>query len=289
MALIGVAPFTPVALAALAASGIANGILDVAGLTLLQRGVPTSARVHVLGTFEASVGVTQAIGSLLAPILILAFGSRGALGITGAILPVLAVATWPWILRVDDEAQIPDDELRLLRGIPLFAPLPMTALERLAGAMRPTAHAAGDVIYREGEPGDTYLIIAEGEVEASVDGRPVNRCRAGEGVGEIALLHSVPRTATVTALTPTHGYSLSAADFLAAIAGPTSAAAARLIADERLAAERALARRKGRDRRGAVVSASRPGRAGRSGPRAPASRSARSSGSPSSASGNRLA
>jgi MFS family permease len=235
IALIGLAPFTPVALVALAASGVANGILDVAGLTLLQRGLPTSARVHVLGLFEASVGVTQALGALLAPILIVAFGNRGALGITGAILPILAVATWPRIRRVDDEAQVPDHELRLLRGIPLFAPLPMTALERLAGAMQPTAHAAGDVIYREGEPGDTYLIIAEGEVEATIDGRPVNRCRRGEGVGEIALLHEVSRTATVTALVPTRGYSLSAADFLAAIAGPTSAAAARLVADERLA------------------------------------------------------
>ena len=289
VALIGVAPFTPVALAALAASGIANGILDVAGLTLLQRGVPTSARVHVLGTFEASVGVTQAIGSLLAPILILAFGSRGALGITGAILPVLAVATWPWILRVDDEAQIPDDELRLLRGIPLFAPLPMTALERLAGAMRPTAHAAGEVIYREGEPGDTYLIIAEGEVRGQrrrpagqpLPGRRRRRrdraapLRPADGDGHGA--HADPRLLAV-------GRGLPRCDRRPDQRRRRASHRRRAPGAERVAA--------GADSFGqgrADVSASRPGRAGRSGRRALSSRSARSSESPSSASGNRLA
>jgi MFS family permease len=234
-AIVGGAPFAPVALVAYLVSGVANGVLDVAGFTLVQRSSPTAARLSVFGILEASVGATAAIGGLIAPLLIAAFGTQGALGVTGAILPILAVATWPRIKRADDEAQIPDHEVRLLRGIPLFAPLPMTALERIAGSLTPTSHAAGQTIFREGDPGDSYLIIADGEVEVSQAGWPVNRLGAGEGFGEIALLNAVPRTATVTALTATSGYALSGPEFLSAIAGPTSMAAATLIARERLA------------------------------------------------------
>jgi MFS family permease len=233
-AFMGGFPVVAVAVTAFLISGAANGILDVAGFTLLQRSVPTAARVPVLGFLEATLGLSGAVGGLLAPILVAVFGNQLALAITGAMLPVLAVVTWPLIRRVDDEAQIPDDELRLMRGIPLFAPLPMTALERIAGALTPTAHAAGETIFREGDPGDRYYIIASGEVKVTQGDREINRLGAGEGIGEIALLNSVPRTATVTALTATDGYELCAPDFLAAIAGPTSLAAATLVANERL-------------------------------------------------------
>ncbi|HEX5015203.1 MAG TPA: cyclic nucleotide-binding domain-containing protein [Candidatus Limnocylindrales bacterium] len=233
-AVMGGFPVVIVAVTAFLVSGAANGILDVAGFTLLQRSVPTAARVPVLGFLEATLGLSGAIGGVLAPILVGTFGNREALAITGALLPVLALVTWPLIKRVDDEAMIPDDELRLMRGIPLFAPLPMTALERIAGALTPTAHAAGETIFREGDQGDRYYIIATGEVEVMHGDREINRLGAGEGIGEIALLNSVPRTATVTALTATDGYELCAPDFLAAIAGPTSMAAATLVANERL-------------------------------------------------------
>jgi MFS family permease len=234
-AFIGGAPVVPVAIVAFAVSGYANGVLDVAGFTLVQRAVPTASRMPVFGLLESTIGISGAIGGLLAPLLIALLGSRGALGVTGAILPILAVASWPMIKRVDDEAQIPDREIELIRGIPFFAPLPMTALERVASALQPTFHAAGDTIFREGEPGDRFLIIEDGAVEVSQGGRAINRLGGGEGVGEIALLKSGPRTATVTALISTHGYELGGPDFLSAIAGPTSMAAATLVAEERLA------------------------------------------------------
>jgi MFS family permease len=233
-AVIGAAPLLLVAVAGYVISGLGNGVLDVAGFTLVQRSVPNAARVPVFGLLEATIGVSAAIGGLIAPLLIEAFGTRGALGITGAILPILAVATWPQVDRVDDEARIPDEEIGLIRGIPLFASLPMTALERLATALRPMNRAAGETIFLEGDPGDVYVIIAEGDVEVSQGGRVINRLGGGEGIGEIALVKSVPRTATVRALTTTRGYELSGPDFQAAIAGPSSAAAARLVAEERL-------------------------------------------------------
>ncbi len=228
-------PGAAVAVAALLVSGVANAVLDVAGFTILQRGVSTDSRVPVFGLLEATVGIGMSAGGLIAPLLLAAWGARGALGIAGAILPIMAVATWPRVRRADDEAVVPERELALLRGIPLFARLPLTATERLAGSLEAATFAAGETIMREGDEGDRYLIISTGAVDVSTAGRLTNQCGPGEGLGEIALLHSVPRTATVVATQPTTGFFLSSAQFLAAIAGPTSSAAAGRVAAERLA------------------------------------------------------
>lgn len=65
------------------------------------------------------------------------------------------------------------------------------------------AYDAGAVIVREGEPGVGFYLIAEGEVEVSHDGRSLRTLGTGEFFGELALLEETPRTATVTARTPT--------------------------------------------------------------------------------------
>jgi len=61
----------------------------------------------------------------------------------------------------------------------------------------------------------------------------------GDGIGEIALLYGVPRTATVTAASPATVFALSRAAFLAAVAGHTpTARVATAVADERLEQDR---------------------------------------------------
>lgn len=235
IAVIGAWPLVPLALAALFVTGVSNALLDVSGFTMLQRGVPASDRMPVFGLFEGMVGLGVAAGGIVASILVEAVGAPGALGIAGAILPILAVATWPRVSRLDRRSVAPEREAAVLRAIPLFSPLPITAIERLASAVRPVAFERGEVIMRQGEPGDTYLALASGTVAIEIDGRPVTTCGAGEGIGEIALLRRVPRTATATATTPVTGYLLEAPDFLAAIAGPASASAAHSMVEERLA------------------------------------------------------
>ena len=235
LAVIAAIPHPAVAIAALAISGVANATLDVAGFTLLQRTVSGAERVAVFGLLEATASFGVGIGGAAAPLLIGAFGDRGALAVAGAILPVLAVASWARIRAVDAEFVLPERQLHLLRGIPLFARLPMTALEQLAESMRLVPVARGETLVREGDMGDAYFVIASGQFEVRTRTRVVTVVGPGEGVGEIALLRSVPRTASVVALGDGSVYVLDSGAFVAAVAGPTSAAAARIVMDERLA------------------------------------------------------
>jgi CRP-like cAMP-binding protein len=89
---------------------------------------------------------------------------------------------------------------------------------------------AGAELIRQGDPGDAYYAIAAGELDARQDGRFLRRCGRGEGVGEIALLRAIPRTATVVAHTAATVYRLDREPFLAAVLGhaPTQRRADRI-------------------------------------------------------------
>jgi MFS family permease len=226
IAVIGALPIPVVALGAMFVTGISNAALDVSGITVLQRSFPARERFAAFGLLEGSAGLGVALGGILAPILLAVLGVRGALAVTGAVLPIVAVTTWPRISRLEVETLVPEDRLRLLRRVPLFAPLSLSVLDRIAGAMSAVLAPAGQALMREGEPGDRYVVIESGSVEVSAAGRPLRTLGAGDGIGEIALLRDIPRTATVTTLEPTRVLELDAASFKAAMAGPAAWAAA---------------------------------------------------------------
>ena len=238
IAFIGGWPIALIAFGALLINGFCNATLDVAGYTLLQRALPSAAVVTVLGFLEALIGFAIAAGSLVSPLLIGTLGIQGALVVTGGMLPLVAVVIGPMLLRRTDETVIPEDQLAAFRRVPLFEPLPLTTLEDLARCAQPVTFAAGDYLMREGEPGDRYLVLTDGQVQVSQSSHVLRACGPGEGIGEIALLRRVPRTATVQAITVTEAYALHGGAFISAITGHrlVSASADSLIT-ERLAPE----------------------------------------------------
>ena len=215
-----------VAVVLLALVGLGNTLVDVSLYTLLQRAVPDAVLGRVFAVLESLIIGTIALGSLVTPALISGLGIRGALAATGFLLPVAAVLCWRRLDGIDAAATPPERELALLRSVAIFSPLPPPALEQLARSLEPVSVAAGTEVFRQGEPGDRFYIVAEGEVEVVVDGRVVRTEGAGDHFGEIALLRDVPRTATVRTVTDTELYALERDEFIAAVTGHAATAEA---------------------------------------------------------------
>jgi cAMP-dependent protein kinase regulator len=90
-----------------------------------------------------------------------------------------------------------------LTRVGLLAALPGETLGKLAERMQREEVAAGTVLVREGEPGDRFFVLLSGIAGVSQSSLGERRVlRAGEYFGEVALAMDVPRTATVTAMTP---------------------------------------------------------------------------------------
>ena len=224
------------AILVLVAAGAARTFFDVGGRTLLQRSVPADVLSRVFGLQEAMHMLGLAVGSALAPVFIALFGYRGAFVAAGIILLAAGVFAWPAMHLLDRRAMLPDpDRFALLRSLDLFAPLAQRVLEQLTVRAVPATASAGDVLIREGDPGDRFYVITSGTTEVETGGAHVATVGPGEYVGEIALLRDVPRTATVRALTDLELLVLEREDFLEAVTGSrrsTRAASAQM--DRRL-------------------------------------------------------
>jgi MFS family permease len=232
LALLPVLPALAPALVLFAALGIGNTIVDVSATTLLQRSVRDEVLARAFGTLLSLLLFAMAAGALLAPVIVELLGSVGALVALGLVLPVLAIAAFPWLRRIDARGVEPTLELSLLLGSPLFAALPPRTLEVLAAALEAEDVPAGAAIVRAGEPGERYYLVAEGSVRVEPAAAGPVTLGPGEGFGEIALLRDVPRTATVVAVDDCRLFTLEREAFLTAVTGSVTSLAA---ADEMIA------------------------------------------------------
>ena len=223
---LGIWPSVLLALLCFGIIGVGNVLVDVAGLTLLQRTAPDKVRARVFGVFESVFLATIGIGAVVAPLLMSAFGPRGALVAAGGGLSVVVLLFWRRLATVDAPALVPERELALLRDIPIFAPLPPVTLEQLASNLSHVRVAADDVVFREGDHGDRFYVVEKGEVTVEPEGRPPLTLGRGGYFGEIALLRDVPRTATVTALSDVELWALERDIFIAAVTGHAPSAEA---------------------------------------------------------------
>ena len=228
-------PEAAVAVAMLGILGVGYSLIETAGLTLLQRLTSDDVLGRAFAVVESSYWLTTGIGAMIAPALVGLFGIRGALVVLGLCLPLLAALRWAGLARFEAGAEVPQRAFELLRALPLFAPLPLGTVENVSLRLTEIEVPAGHDVIREGEPGERFYVIAEGDFDVTCARGAFPSLRDGDVFGEIALLRDVPRTATVTARTDGLLYALDRDAFLTAVGGHRfSARTAGSMADERV-------------------------------------------------------
>jgi hypothetical protein len=224
-----------VAYLAFIAIGIGNAVEDVGAFTLLTRLLSPRMTARVLGVLELAALGGIGLGSVAAPSLLDAFDMRGTLALLGLGLTGLTIALARRFARIDRTMPQPGQEVDLLRGLPMFAPLPLAVIELLSTELRPHRFSPGTAVMREGDPGEEFHVIASGSASVTVRNSPRPPLGPGDCFGEIALLRDVPRTATIIAAEELHTLALRREEFLAAIAASArSGVAAESLATRRL-------------------------------------------------------
>jgi CRP-like cAMP-binding protein len=108
---------------------------------------------------------------------------------------------------------------RLLASVPLFAGLEARDLDALLAATTTKKVAPREVLFYKGDSGEQLYVVVDGRLKAKAegaDGKEVifSLMGAGEVIGEIALLDSNPRSATIEAIEASELLSLHRRDFL---------------------------------------------------------------------------
>jgi CRP-like cAMP-binding protein len=103
-------------------------------------------------------------------------------------------------------------EMQALRSTPFFSGLSGDDLAAILRVGRPVAFDAETTIVAEGDPGDAMYIVVDGTAEVDVGGR-YHKLTGGSFFGEMALIGSTKRMASVKAATPVNALRIGADEF----------------------------------------------------------------------------
>jgi hypothetical protein len=204
--------------------GAANVFDDAGVYSALQQVIPCRLIGRALGMRRAVLLLSMGLGSVVAPLMIRAWGARGALIATGLLLAVIVALSVPSLTAIDHRISEPGPDLALLRQVSFFGPLPFAIVEHLASELQPATYEPGHVIIQDGQPGELFYMIADGRARVCKDDKELRQMGAGESFGEIALLRETPRTATVIAMSRLQARTLTREEFLAAVTGNAASA-----------------------------------------------------------------
>ncbi len=234
--LVGASETLGVAVAMLVLLGIGYALIEVAGLSLLQRLPANDVLGRAFAVVESSYWITTGLGAIVAPLIVDLVGLRDALLLVGACLPLLVALRWRPLALLEAATVVPERPFKALRAVEIFAPLPLATIENVSRRVDAIEVHAGETVIREGEYGDRFYVVADGVLDVSCERGAFPSVSAGDAFGEIALLQDVPRTATVTARDDCLLYALDRESFLCAVSShPSAANAAQALATTRLA------------------------------------------------------
>jgi MFS family permease len=199
--------------------GLGYTFIDVAAKTLLQRLGSDETLGRVVGSLESSRLAAMAIGSISASVAVALLGTEGALFVLAGLMPAFVLLAWSRLRAYEVGAPVAEGSFSLLRANSIFTPLPVATLERISHDLVPVTAETGEEVITQGDQGDSFYLIEEGEVEVFENGSFRRNEGPGESFGEIALLRDVPRTATVRATEPTRLLRLEREQFISAVTG----------------------------------------------------------------------
>jgi len=143
-----------------------------------------------------------------------------ALVVAGLALMAFTLTGIALLQRASGDVEPPDDDIvdRLISD-ELFLDLPAPAIERLARTCQRVQFAHGTAVITQGELGDRYYLVIKGIVDVTIDGEHIRFMGTSGSFGSIALLRNIPRTATVTAVSPLELLAIERDDFLEVVTG----------------------------------------------------------------------
>ncbi len=110
-----------------------------------------------------------------------------------------------------------DPKVEALSKVPLFASLSKHELEFVASRADEVDAPAGKFLTTQGEPGDTFYVLLDGEARVDIDGDLRRKLVPGDFFGEISMLDRGLGTATITTTKPSRLLVMSHAQFRDAI------------------------------------------------------------------------
>jgi MFS family permease len=224
LTLSGAFPAKPAVLALMCVVGVGNALVDIGLYTLPARLVPEALLARLFGAKESLTALSVGLGSFVTPFAIDLLGVRGALAVLGLVGPVLVALAWRRLVAIDASISHRDEEIEVLKRVGVLRPLPMPAIDNLALHVDRADFAAGQEVFRQGDRGDRFYVIGDGEADVIGDGRLIRTMGPGDGFGEIALLRDTLRTTTVRARTSLRLYSLERQHFVPAVTDYRSSA-----------------------------------------------------------------
>lgn len=199
------------------AAGVAEALCIISARTLLQRAADLKLLCHVFALAESLHQGMLLAGAVIVPLSVALFSSRWAGIGVGVVFGAAVLSGARAMHAADRAAEAWIDRLPLLRATPLLSVLPAPSLETLARQAVPCAYPAGTTIFSQGDAGDSYHAVTRGAVSVYHHGQYIRTIGPGGGFGELALLHDVPRTATIVADDDTETLAIDRVAFLVAV------------------------------------------------------------------------